>query len=653
MPRPSPARLRAACVLLLLAGAGCGGIGVRASKPVELLDAWRDSIGLGGGLSPRTQQTLRRLDLEHVYRHDRALACARLHAEALAEPQPDLLFALAEIHHQRGCDAEDHHHVEAVAHFYLAAGYAWHYLFATADAGRDDGPLRARRLIPLDAFDPRFRLACDLYNAGLARCLAAAQRHGHLDPRRRLHLPTPDGQGFTLSVTHVGFPWRPEEFGPLRLCDDFQVVGLANQHRTYGLGVPLIADRSANAPPPGHAFYPPGVSFPVTAFFRFEGGLADLLACRRGTLELYNPLTVQSVSVDGRAVPLETDLTTPLAYFLAHADLETLPYLAFLRPDRFRGNSGLYLLEPYVPGKIPVVLVHGLLSSPLTWAPLVNDLRADPLLRDRYQFWFYFYPTGSPYLATAADLRRDLAAARTAFDPQGGDPAFEQTVLIGHSMGGLVSRLLTVDSGDDFWALASDRPLAGLKIRPSTRQELQEVFYFRRQPCVRRVVFLGTPHHGSRLSPALPGRLADHLTRLPANLLDAAQDLAQGDPGLEPALRAGELPTSVDLLAPGSPALELLAARPRPAGVHYHSVIGIAPPGEAVLVRLLSGAACEEGDGVVPYRSAHIDAAESELIVPADHQHVHHHPLAVREVSRILREHLRQTGDILPVQGQQ
>ena len=125
------------------------------------------------------------------------------------------------------------------------------------------------------------------------------------------------------------------------------------------------------------------------------------------------------------------------------------------------------MLEPYQPGKIPVVLVHGLLSSPLTWTPLFNDLRADPELRERFQFWFYFYPTGNPYLATAADLRRDLD--RAAGRPR---PAEHRTrpstsmVLVGHSMGGLVSKLLTVDSGDDFWKLVSDRPFDDLKLQP-------------------------------------------------------------------------------------------------------------------------------------------------------------------------------------------
>src|SRR5205814_6834344 len=150
----------------------------------------------------------------------------------------------------------------------------------------------------------------------------------------------------------------------------------------------------------------------VTAFFRFEGGLDDLFARRTGRLELYNPLTVQSVDVRGHTVPLETDLTTPLAYYLAKSGLQNIEYQLFVSPDKIGDRAGIRMLEPYQPGKIPVLLVHGLLSSPLTWSPALNDLTADPVLRKRFQFWTYFYPTSQPYLATAAELRQALARLR-------------------------------------------------------------------------------------------------------------------------------------------------------------------------------------------------------------------------------------------------
>jgi pimeloyl-ACP methyl ester carboxylesterase len=636
-------RLALAAAVVFAAFPGCATVRVRRVGMPDLVEAWKASVGDSGELSVRSRQTLRCLDLEHVYDRKPAEAFARLHAEAVKSPQPELLFALAEISYLRGRDCERWNCGEAVGHYYLCAGYAYHFLFATA-AGNE--PIRrvttgAARLTPEDAFDPRFRLACELYNAGLAKCIAAAQRVGRLDPREKLNLPMPDGSDFSLSVVHVGFPWKPEDFGPLQLCSDFEVSGLNNLYRGYGLGVPLIATRNGSRDGPARTLYPKGVSFPVTAFFRFEGTLADLGAKRCGRLELYNPLTFQAIEVQGRQVPLETDLTTPFAYFLANTDLDGIEFKAFLDPDGVKERTGIYLVEPYQPGKIPVVLVHGLLSSPLTWAPLFNDLRADPVLREKYQFLFYFYPSSDPYLETAADLRQALWKLREGLDPRHQDKAFDEMVLVGHSMGGLVSRLLTVPGGDDFWALASPRPLKELKVADDTRQELRQVFYFEEMPFVKRVVFLGTPHRGSRLSPSPLGWLAVKLAGTPKRLMSALNDVAKGNPEVLPQLTKGEpLATSVDLLDPDSPALKLLAVRPKPAGVHYHSVIGITHDKVAVLERLLAGASpCEDGDGVVPASSARLDTAESEVVVPADHNHLHQHPVAVMEVRRILLQH--------------
>jgi pimeloyl-ACP methyl ester carboxylesterase len=287
------------------------------------------------------------------------------------------------------------------------------------------------------------------------------------------------------------------------------------------------------------------------------------------------------------------------------------------------------MFEPYQPGKIPVVMVHGLLASPLAWTNMFNDLRADQTLRKHYQFWFYLYPTANPYLATAADLRRRLNELRAELDPERRDPSLDQMVFVGHSMGGLVSKLLTVDGGDDFFALVSPKPFSEIRLASDTRSELEPIFMFQRQPFVRRVVFIATPHHGSNLSPTLAGKLVDKFIQLPKNFMTVTADLTKENPDLQLKLQNGRVPTSVDLLAPGAPALELLAARPKPAGVHYHSIIGET-----------CGKGLDGSDGVVTVRSAHLDGVDSEIIIQAGHTSIHDHPRAVLEVWRILQEHL-------------
>ncbi len=624
---------RAATALLLLACVpACQTIGVREARRGDPLDC-RGGKLCCATLSPRTLQTLRLYDLDHAYDRDPADALRRLHAEAVATPSPDALFALTEVSYRLGRSAEKKDPRSATRHFAHTCAYAQHFLRASCDERPADATGCEPTLTPRDAFDPRFRIACDLYNAGLARCLRSAQKDGRLDAQGTLTLPGDGEADEPLPVVHSGFPWTPEQFGPLRFCEDYAVVGLANEYHTYGLGVPLIGTTAGSAADP-RSYFAPGLNFPVTALLRCEGGLGDFGKPGSMRLELYNPRAAQSVSLAGHSVPLEADLTTPLAHFLGQSSLDMLAYKAFLRPDRLKTGQGIRMLEPYQPGKIPVLLVHGLLSSPATWAPLYNDLQADPALRNRYQFWVYFYPTSEPYLATAADLRLRLELLRTDLDPKRTDAAFDKMVLVGHSMGGLVSHLMTVEGGDDFWKLASDAPLSAVKAKKETRDWLEGTFYFHRRTEVARVVFLGTPHHGSKLSPTPLAREATKLVRLPKFLMDSATDLTGENPGVS----VRSLPTSVDMLAPHAPALEILASRPKPAGVKYHSVIGVAPKDVAVVERWLSGDT-EPGDGVVPVASARLEGVDSELVVPASHYEVHQHPLAVREVRRILTEH--------------
>jgi pimeloyl-ACP methyl ester carboxylesterase len=252
------------------------------------------------------------------------------------------------------------------------------------------------------------------------------------------------------------------------------------------------------------------------------------------------------------------------------------------------------------------------------------------------------YPTGDSYFLTAADLRQRLADLRAELDPQHKDRALDDMVCVGHSMGGLISKLLTVDSGESFWRLVSARPFDSLKMEPGTRQELHRLFFFEPEPSVRRIIFLATPHHGSSLSRTAPAFLAEKIIRLPKALLQAGQDVARENPK-GTVLINGKACTSVDLLEPESPALELLAAESRPEGVHYHSIIGILPPDESWIntITPVSRHGKEKSDGIVPYSSAHLDGVDSELVVPADHMQVHQHPLSTLEVRRILLEHLK------------
>src|SRR5262249_7136658 len=161
---------------------------------------------------------------------------------------------------------------------------------------------------------------------------------------------------------------------------------------------------------------------------------------------------------------------------------------------------GVNLIRPYQPVRIPVVFVHGLNSSPIFWKDTVNELSNDPLLNQRFQFWLYLYPTGAPIPGSAARLRRDLREALDVLDPGGQDPALGDMVLVGHSIGGVIIKMATQDSGTALWDSLFTRPPDELRLSPDARRALVDALLFQPEPYVRRLIFVSTPHSGAPIT---------------------------------------------------------------------------------------------------------------------------------------------------------
>ena len=405
-----------------------------------------------------------------------------------------------------------------------------------------------------------------------------------------------------ISCVLRGGVWQPDDFDHFEFVSDYEMKGLKNHYQTHGLGVPLIVvRRSYRGEPEAARYYPPGLSFPVSAFLRPVSGPGQL-GRKQGLLELCDPLEISDTRVGRLLVPLESDVTTPLAYFLAKVPMESLATIGLFRPEQLLAQhgdkqtmiKGLYMVQPYESGKIPVLFIHGLWSSPMTWMEMFNDLRNSPDIRQHYQFWFYLYPTGQPFWISAAQLRHDLAEIRQVLDPRHTEPALDQMVLVGHSMGGLIARLQTLESGQDYWKLASRIPCDQVKADPVLRQKLGETFYFHPNPSIRRVVTIATPHGGTSFSNETTQYLLDKLIRLPEPLVNAQRQLFRDNPEM---LFPGSLlmiETSIDSLAPGSPILAAMRAGPRMPWVSYNNIIGDTP--QSWWVRQELG---DHSDGVV------------------------------------------------------
>ncbi len=354
----------------------------------------------------------------------------------------------------------------------------------------------------------------------------------------------------------------------------------------------------------------------------------DIKEARECTLQLFDPVRRQSVGESTKGIALEIDLTTPLAYMWSRTDLDRYRWSGFLRPENGLERANLLLIRPYEPHKIPVVMVHGLISTPLAWIPMLNELLRNPQIQDKYQFLLYMYPTGVPIPIAAASLRDSLRQAKQMYNPDGSDPEFDRMVLLGHSMGGILSKMMVVSSGDQLWRLYSDRSFEDILGPRPVLDELRRYFFFEPLPFVDRVVFLATPHGGSELSRGVVGRVSSNLIADPDSIQKLLYQLVKDNPDAFDSRKFRRLPTSIETLDTDSPILKALSdmqPAPPPAAAKMHSIIGSLRP----------GGVDRATDGVVPYRSASIKGVVGERVVRSDHG-VQKDPEAIREVQSIL-----------------
>jgi pimeloyl-ACP methyl ester carboxylesterase len=409
-------------------------------------------------------------------------------------------------------------------------------------------------------------------------------------------------------------------------ASDFVVRGLSTRNRDSGLGAPLIVvtDKLGRFQEKRRA--------PATVFLRVTGDVRDWSAGNlTATLELYSAFDTAQVEVNGKRVPLQTDTTAPIAQALNNSPVWSLGLAQFFSPEG-QIKTGVRLMEPYSPGQIPVVFVHGTASSPVWWAEMWNTLNADPVLRSHYQFWAFNYASGNPITYTAGILRKDLMNQIKILDPDGKDAALQHMVIIGHSQGGLLAKLTATDTGDKLWRLVSQTNIDDLKMDEKTRELLRANFFFKPLPCVSRVIFICTPHRGSYQNTSFVQRFLTRFITFPSDLAEASASLLQLKDTIQlPATVRNGVPSSLNGMATDNPFMLTLADIPVAPGIKANSIIAIKgnkdqPPAGA--------------DGVVQYTSAHVDYAESEFIVRSGHS-AQGNPLTIEEVRRILLENLK------------
>jgi triacylglycerol esterase/lipase EstA (alpha/beta hydrolase family) len=274
-------------------------------------------------------------------------------------------------------------------------------------------------------------------------------------------------------------------------------------------------------------------------------------------------------------------------------------------------------------------MVHGTGSSALRWAELYNELDNDPRIHEHYQFWFFSYDSGNPILYSSSLLRGALEAAVAKLDPEGDDPALRRMIVMGHSQGGLLTKMTVVESGDAFWRNISSKPFEDVQLSPDTRELIRYAAFVHPLPFVKRVVFVATPHHGSYVAGNWLAHQGARLISVPLTLTKAVTDLATLNREAIAVASTRGAPTAVDNMTPGNSFVKTLATLPVGPNVAVNSIIPVDgdPP--------YSG----KNDGVVEYDSAHIEPVESEVVVRSKHS-CQSNPQTIEEVRRILLKHL-------------
>jgi pimeloyl-ACP methyl ester carboxylesterase len=430
-------------------------------------------------------------------------------------------------------------------------------------------------------------------------------------------LLTPSLRGEPLKYLH--------KYDQVILANSIRQRGLRHEYKIAGKGTPLVVYTKNPEISPQEKHYPnTGITLGLTAVKEERPGQVPLL-------KLYDAFDPTVVRSSYGPHPIAANYTATLAVFNSHArKVASSAAGSFVRPDNPRFATGIYLIHPYDPNKIPILFIHGLISSPISWQNLTNDLCSDPKILEHYQPWFFLYPTGQPVLESAEQLRQDLQATQRLFDPKGTAVASHHVVVIAHSMGGLLAHTLVSDSGDALWNVFANKPFNSLSVSAGAKHLMSGYFFFRHQPDIDRVIFLAVPHRGSRLAAGIVGSIGNRLIRHSKAAAEAMKELAAENPGVLNRYFAGVSvrggPTSLFSLAP-NPLLDRLASLP--IRVPYHSIIGD---------RGLDGGT-RSSDGVVSYASSHLAGAQSEKIVPAGHT-VFSNETTVLEIKRILEENL-------------
>lgn len=353
----------------------------------------------------------------------------------------------------------------------------------------------------------------------------------------------------------------------------------------------------------------------------------------------FNPERHRDIQILGETYPLAANFSAGYALWLSENQLQPLSILNMLAKKDHIALPELFMLKPYNPDQKVIIMLHGLASSPATWVNLTNSLLADNKLNENYQVWQIAYSTNLPILENRHQINELIQSAFQSVDPTGKDVASQNAILIGHSMGGVISRLLVSDASlMPIMATLENRDQRKL-INPLTRDERQALesrMNLQRLAQVDTAVFLSAPFRGTDYADRWFTRAARRIIHLPIELTKTVgSTLSAIGNDDQSVLGSLYLQNGASQLSDRSSFVALtkdVQIHPR---VRYHTIMGdnkgIHQAGDSISDKL--------SDGIVPYSSSHLDGAASETIITGSHN-IHENPKTILQLRKILYEHV-------------
>lgn len=618
---------------------GCASVKVSSLDSQEYLLQRRGDVISQGKLSEQTNTVFTALGLSDCEK--RMLFCIEKVQRSSVTDQEQKLSALAEmwlfnamraqqeaeILKQGGEFIDDTRLSQSLINDYLeAAKFAYAYLFFSG------------RNISSRALEDRQTQVKDYYNFAVQNVIEQLYKMNR--GKTLTDFPIKEGK-WNISIHSSLVPQLeniPETVKEIVPDTVLSFEGLKNQYTNDGLGARMVVTVNRTAGEKDHPWRLMPYSS-VTALISFPGkDLAEILSTDSALIVTFDPTLIQNTKIGNTTVPLSANFSGAYGLWLANSDFASTSLSTIFGKGTIIEKPTVFLMRPYRKDLRTIILIHGLASSPEAWVNTANEIMGDKVLRDHYQIWQVYYPTNIPLLINRYEIAQAINETINHFDPMRQNPASNNITLIGHSMGGVLARLLVSDSGNVILDKLEEKyPQAARRI-DQIDSKYSQIVKFKALQGVTEAIFLAAPHRGTPYADASWAKYLASFVKLPLSIVNTLGEMTLTIFGREPPREISL--TGVDNLSAKDPTIRTLASIPISPEVKYYSIIARADP-EMELTK--------SSDGIVPYWSAHLDGARSEKIITSGHS-VQETPEAIIEIRKILRNELK-NASIIPTQG--